>query len=66
MTDKPFACRHGTSLWLPCRGCQASVDEACREFERDVFFGLCGPRGHTPRELAAKARAEKHAQKGAA
>ncbi len=56
-TDGQIAgcCWHGHPVMGSgrCPQCEASVQQACDEFEADVAAGRCGPRGHTLKELAA-------------
>lgn len=39
-----------------CRRCAAWVERACREFARDVFFGIYDWQGFTPNERKAQAK----------
>lgn len=57
-----LTCAHG-SVWhpwgcgpkadTPCRKCRADVEQARKDFQRDVFLGIYDARGYTPAERKA-------------
>lgn len=46
----------GTKEGESCPKCQAYSDQLQREFDRDVFFGLCDRDGYTPSDRAAQVK----------
>lgn len=58
MTTHQTGCIHGNPIGSQCPGCLKLTDAACRQFDRDVFFGKFDHEGYTPAERAAKSANE--------
>ncbi len=44
------------SLFKRCRSCERETNQACRDFDRNVFFGLYDWEGYTPTERRRQRR----------